>query len=102
MSDFEDRVENSLDKLHAKVDVIQEKVNVQAIETAKNTMVLEEHQRRSIANEEQVNLLREYVQPTITLVEKVKSGAWVAFVTAGLTYGGHKVGIIEMILKMFS
>jgi hypothetical protein len=61
-----------VDHLEEKVDKILEKVSTIETTLAVQGSVLEEHQRRSLANEENVSLLREDFKPIqrhVTLVE---------------------------------
>lgn len=56
MADKLDRIEDKLDKLTDKVSEVSENV-------IKNTATLQEHQRRSLANEESVEILKQELAP---------------------------------------
>lgn len=55
LKDKLDGIETKIDKLDVRVDNVD-------ITLAKQAVVLDEHTRRSLANEEQVSLLREQLQ----------------------------------------
>lgn len=109
MSNFEDRVEKSLEQLHGKVDDINEKVNKQEVELAKNNVILEEHQRRTLANEAQVAILTESLQVqkdnlkkelTEDFISKLKSVGIIALITTAIVTGVHKSGLLDMITSL--
>lgn len=109
MSNFEDRVEKSLEQVHGKLDIISEKVNSQAIELGKNNIILDEHQRRTLANEAQVKVLTEtlHVQKeqlkkefSDTLKDKLKSISIIIMLTGAILTGAGKLGILELLAKL--
>lgn len=58
MSDFK-----LLEKILEKQEKLSEKQETMNIVLAENTLILKEHERRSIANEEAVQMLREEIKP---------------------------------------
>ena len=52
-----------LEKLESKFDAMQEKIDAITEKVVENSAVLEEHQRRSLANEKMVEMLKEEVKP---------------------------------------
>ena len=106
MADFEDRVERSLDKLHEKIDHIGETVASQAVQLGQQNVILEEHQRRTIANENQVAVLTEalHLQRESLKKEfnedfrsKLKSVGIIVVITGAIITGVNKSGILDLI-----
>lgn len=52
-----------LDKLDCKIDKLDDKLDVQNETTLRNTLSLEEHIRRTVQNEEMIELLRNDLKP---------------------------------------
>ncbi len=81
-----EKLENKIDKLDARLDSIE-------IVLTRNTQILDEHQRRSLANEEHVNQLEnkliQDLLPIKTHVETVKLGikiiTWLCVAFVGIT-----------------
>lgn len=53
----------TLEKLDSKLDIIDARLNNIDITSTKQSMILEEHQRRSLLNEENIELLRTEFKP---------------------------------------
>ena len=93
-----ERFENSDQKLQEKLDKVQDKVNDISESIIKNSVILEEHQRRSIANENAVTIMRAELDPI-----KRHVAMWGGVFKAGAAIGGTVAvitGIIE-IMKAF-
>ena len=56
-------LKESLDKLDGKVDRLDQRLDVISDRHIANTTILEEHMRRTEANEENIKLLREEFKP---------------------------------------
>jgi hypothetical protein len=95
-----------LELIIAKQDRMDDHLSDIKTTLAQNTSVLEEHQRRSLANEEAVSLMRSEFKPIREHVIKVQTFAhifklicaWTAGITAFLL---SALGIYELILKLF-
>jgi hypothetical protein len=63
-----------LEKLLDKQEKLSEKQEDMNIILAENTVILKEHERRSLANEEAVILIREEIKPIQKHVDSVHTG----------------------------
>lgn len=72
-------MEKRLDRLEEKLDNVTEKLNDIDKTLITNTVILEEHQRRSLANEAAVKLLESQVLPISRHVHVVNLLAKAAF-----------------------
>lgn len=58
---LEDKIDSRFDKIESKLEKLDDKVEIVSKNTDKNTVVLEEHQRRALAGEKHSNLLEEKI-----------------------------------------
>lgn len=56
-------LKEAIEKIDSKVDKLDDKLSDQGVILAEQKVVLAEHQRRSLANEENVQMLREEFKP---------------------------------------
>jgi len=56
-----DKIENTLTKIESKIDSMQEVLIDARIILSRNTQILDEHQRRSVASEERADALEAHV-----------------------------------------
>jgi hypothetical protein len=63
-------VEKRFDKLEEKIDVIADQLASIDKTLVANTVILEEHQRRSLANEKAVEILESHLQQQIDPIAK--------------------------------
>lgn len=78
---------SALERIERKLDRVDERIGAIDRGQAIHNTLLEEHQRRSLALEEQVDLLREEINPL-----KAHQIAW-GYVGKGLAGAGSLVGI---------
>lgn len=64
-------IENQIEKLDEKVDKLDEKIQDIGVVLTRNTSSLEEHMRRSLANEEAIQLMRQQIKPIESHVASV-------------------------------
>lgn len=93
MSD-NDWLKSSLDKIDSKLDRIDMRVDNLDVTSVKQQAILEEHQKRSLANEAAVEVLKVELVPIKEHVIKVKFIvkviSWVIASAAGIEYLIHK------------
>jgi uncharacterized coiled-coil protein SlyX len=95
LKDSLDKIENKIDKLDTRIDNVD-------VTLAKQSVILEEHTRRSTANEEQVELLKKKLeidlkplQDHLTVIRGIfKAGTIIISVFGVLT------GIIKIVLML--
>lgn len=94
-----ERLEAKVDKLDLKTDRMVDLLIHNAENNIKNTAILEEHQRRSVANEEATAILRQQLDPIKTHVMWVNNLC--KFVVAAGTFTAflYKLGVLDKLLK---
>lgn len=90
MSDW---LKDAVDKIEAKVDKLDEKLDAQNATLVKQSVILDEHQRRSTASEENLDLLRKEFGPIKTHVQIVN------FVFKAIGFLCTAGGVIIAVLK---
>lgn len=88
--DIANRILDKLDAMDARIDNID-------ITLAKQSVVLEDHTRRSLANEKAVDILKEELKPVVSHVNLVNT-AWKIFVGA-ITFAMSGFGLFEYFKK---
>lgn len=89
------KAEDKDGKLEGKIDKIEDKMGAISELLIKNSTVLEEHQRRSLANEEAIGMMRVELDPI-----KRHVAMWGGVAKAGAAIGtvvGVIVGIVEIV-----
>lgn len=66
---MEKRLDKKFDKIDERFDKVEDKVSSLTSMTERNTIVLEEHQRRSLALEKHVDLIQAQVNDNIDSIE---------------------------------
>lgn len=94
MSTEERRSTVQLDRIEGKLDQVSDRVGHIDVTLARQATILEEHQRRSLANEESVDLVRRELDPL-----KKHVAAWAG---AGkvLMVSGALAALVTAILKL--
>lgn len=59
---LEDKIDQRLDKVDNRLEKMDDKIDAVSKTTDRNTIVLEEHQRRALANEKHAQLLEEQIK----------------------------------------
>lgn len=72
MSDINDLIIKYLDKLDTKIEKLDSKMDEMNKVHERNTMVLEEHERRSTASESRISILEETEQQRAERLTKIK------------------------------
>lgn len=91
-------LKTSLDKIDSKVDQIDQRLNNVDITLAKQSLILEEHQKRSFSNEENLKLLRADFKPVERHVI-IANGIFKAIGVVG-TMVSLLAGIIKIIYSL--
>lgn len=84
-----------LDRVETKIDMLSEKLEEINITTVRQQAILEEHQRRSVANEEAVKLLRSELKPLQDHASMVKGASKL------ITLTGVLAGLAAALFKLF-
>lgn len=93
--------DNRFDKIEDKIDTISGDITEIKVIMARNTASLEEHMRRSLANEEAIDLLKEEFKPVRDHVKTIEGATAFAMGTAKILAGAAAaVTIITAILKL--
>lgn len=91
-------LKEALDKLDNKVDRIDQRLDNLDITSVKQSLILDEHQRRSLANEESVSLLRQEFKPVerhVIIFNGILKAVGVLATMSGVATGLLK--LVEMI-----
>jgi hypothetical protein len=88
-------INDRFDSVDGRLNRIDEKLEDNTVSLAQNSVVLEEHQRRSAANEEAVRVLRTEIKPLATHVAVV--GAIAKILAAAGTLVGIAVGLQKLL-----
>jgi hypothetical protein len=89
-------LKEAINKIDVKVDRLDQRLDDASSIQAKNTVILEEHQRRSLANEKSVELIREEMKPVRTHVDRVE------FIFKIIGFLTTAVGLVTGSLKLFN
>lgn len=94
-------MEKKLEKLEEKIDNIAEQLASIDKTLVANTVILEEHQRRSLANEKAVELLENHLQDQITPIAKhVHIVNFIGKVAFGLMCSSLGFYVLQKALKL--
>mgnify|MGYP001614100345 CR=1 FL=1 len=104
-------LKDAIEKIDSKVDVIGEKVSDQNAILAKQSVILEDHTRRSLAAEENLDLLRQEarsnkselegkIAPIQSHVDKVQflTRATIKIISISATIVGVMVAVVKLFL----
>lgn len=81
---LEDRMDHRFDAVDSKFEKMDSRVDNVDVTLAKQAVVLEDHTRRSLANEKALETLKEELKPVITHVEIMKWAGSALLAVAGL------------------
>lgn len=81
---LEDRMDHRFDTIDSKFEHLDGRVDNVDVTLAKQAVVLEDHTRRSLANEKALEVLKEELKPVITHVAIMKWAGSVLLAVAGL------------------
>lgn len=93
MSDFS-WLKDSVTKIENKLDKLDERMDSQNATLVEQKVILDEHQRRSLANEENLDILRKEFKPVQTHVEQVN------FLFKAIGFISLLIGIVQGVLKL--
>lgn len=92
-------MEKRLERLEEKLDSVSEQLNSIDKTLSANTVILEEHQRRSLANEEAVKLLEKQVLPIAQHVHVMSIFGKIALAVVS---SGVGLVILQKLIKLLS
>jgi hypothetical protein len=94
--DNNDVITKSLDKIITTLDKHTEDLSTLKVHSATQNVLLEEHERRSLAQEENVALLRTELKPVFTQSTII---GWISKVGALLISGGLLTLVFQYVVK---